>query len=68
MRDAFIGFRATVELKERLQSMADFEDRTLSQMATILLTEAMDVRDEAVRDKFDKFADSIKKEFDRDDL
>ena len=27
--------------------LADFEDRTLSQMATILLTEAMDVRDEA---------------------
>lgn len=51
MKDAFIGFRAPEQLKARLKALADKNDRTLSQMAVILLREALANREcsEAIR-------------------
>ena len=45
VRDTYIGFRAPEQLKERLKTLADKEDRTMSQMATILLEEALNERE-----------------------
>jgi hypothetical protein len=44
MKNAFLGFKLEQGLKNDLKALADSEDRTMSQMAVILLQEAMESR------------------------
>ena len=42
--DSQVGFVITAELRATLEQLAEQEQRTLSQMIRILLTEALDAR------------------------